>query len=310
MANTNQLALIKKDTVDIVAERVRAFQENGELHFPASYSAENAMKQAWLALQEIKDKTGKPALEACTKDSIANALLSMVVQGLSPDKKQCYFIVYGRQLQLQRSYFGTMAVAKRVCPEIEDIYAGIVYEGDDFQYEIKRGNMRITKHTQSLSNIKKDKILAAYCTILYKDDSESSTIMTMDQIKQAWKQSKMNPVNEKGVISAGSTHGKFTEEMCKKTVINRTCKPIINSSDDKSLLIKYARASEQNAAYAEVQEEISEEANVIEIDDYEIDADTGEVIEPQESPATETEPAGQTKLPMDEAAKVEDDPGY
>ena len=40
----NKLSLIQKDTVDIVAKRVREFQERGELHFPANYSPENAMK--------------------------------------------------------------------------------------------------------------------------------------------------------------------------------------------------------------------------------------------------------------------------
>ena len=82
----NVLSLVKKDTVDIVAAKVREFQERGELHFPPNYSAENAMKAAWLKLQETTDRNGKPALQVCTKDSIANALLKMVVYGLTPLK--------------------------------------------------------------------------------------------------------------------------------------------------------------------------------------------------------------------------------
>lgn len=110
--STAQLALVKRDTVDVVAEKVRQFQERGEIHFPANYSPENAMKSAWLLLQTVQDKNYKPALETCTKDSIANSLLDMVVQGLNPAKKQGYFIVYGTKLTFQRSYFGTMAVTK------------------------------------------------------------------------------------------------------------------------------------------------------------------------------------------------------
>jgi len=105
----NQLALVKKDTVDIVAAKVREFQERGELDLPPNYSPENAMKSAWLILQNTFDKNKKPVLHACTKDSIANSLLDMIVQGLNPAKKQCYFIAYGNQLVCQRSYFGTMA---------------------------------------------------------------------------------------------------------------------------------------------------------------------------------------------------------
>jgi len=80
----NELAIIKRDTVDVVADKVKQFQENGEVHFPANYSPENAMKSAWLTLQNTQDRNKKPALEVCTKDSIANALLDMVVQGLNP----------------------------------------------------------------------------------------------------------------------------------------------------------------------------------------------------------------------------------
>ncbi len=315
--SNNQLAIIKKDTVDVVANKVREFQETGELHFPANYSAENAMKQAWLALQEVKDKSGKKALEVCTRDSIANSLLSMVVQGLSPDKKQCYFIAYGNQLTLQRSYFGTMAVAKRVCPEIADIYADVVYTEDEFEYEKRRGRTVITKHAQRLSNVAKEKIVAAYCTVVYNDDSEICTIMTMEQIKQAWKQSKMNPVNDKGAVSPGSTHGKFTEEMCKKTVIGRACKPIINSSDDKSLLIKYARVAEQDAAYADTQQEIAENANTIVVDDYEVDPDTGEITSeptvaeaPPEAPAAAEPEATAAPTAESEQPHISDNPDY
>jgi recombination protein RecT len=311
MANqTNALALLKRDTVDVVADRIRKFQETGELHFPANYSAENAMKQAWLALQEVKDKAGKPALEACTRDSIANALLSMVVQGLSPDKKQCYFIVYGKSLTLQRSYFGTMAVAKRVCPAIDDIYAEVIYEGDEFDYEIRRGKTRITKHAQSLENINKDKIIAAYCTVVYKDDSEVSTIMTLDQIKEAWRKSKVNPVNAEGTISPGSTHEKYTEEMCKKTVIGRACKPIINSSDDSSIVIKYALATEQDAAYEEMREGVAENANAeaIVIDDYEVNSATGEVMDAEPPVFEDPAPPAGDPGPADPPPELEPAP--
>jgi recombination protein RecT len=127
---SNQLALVKKDVVDVVAAKVREFQERGEIHFPANYSPENAMKAAWLILQSTFDRNKRPALEICTKDSIANALLDMVIQGLNPAKKQGYFIVYGNQLVFLRSYFGTMAVTKRVTGA-KEINANVIYEGDE-----------------------------------------------------------------------------------------------------------------------------------------------------------------------------------
>lgn len=291
MADTNAIAIVKKNVVDVVETKVREFQANNELDIPANYSPSNAMKSAWLILQEVKDRNGKPAIEVCTKASMANALLDMVVQGLNPAKKQCYFIVYGNQLVMQRSYFGAMHVARTVCPEIEDIYADVVYADDTFEYEKKRGRNVITKHTQKLGNVSADKLIAAYCTVLYKDGTERTTIMTLDECKQSWKKSKMSAVNANGEINEKSTHGQYTADMMMRTAINKACKSIINSSDDKSILI--SRKLENTVHQVAVEEEVQENANsvFIDIDDTptEVDTETGEIIEPS---ATDEVPAG------------------
>lgn len=252
--STQQLALVKRDTVDVVADKVRQFQERGEIHFPASYSPENAMKSAWLLLQSVQTKDYKPALEVCSRDSIANALLDMVVQGLNPAKKQGYFIVYGKNLTFQRSYFGTMAVTKRVTGA-EEIDAQIIYEGDEFEFEIVRGRKKITKHKPSFSNMDDDKIAGAYCTIYWPDGREYTEVMTMKEIRQAWKKSKQNPDKE------NSTHNEFPGEMAKRTVINRACKAYMNTSDDGSLVMKHFQRQDEVLAEAEVEAEIAANAN-------------------------------------------------
>jgi recombination protein RecT len=286
MAEQRQsLAIMKKDVVDVVEARVRQFKQSGELQFPANYSPENAMKSAWLTLQGVADRNGKPALEVCTKDSVANSLLDMVVQGLTPAKKQGYFIVYGNKLVFQRSYFGTMAVAKQVDSSIEDIFAEVVYEGDAFKYRINRGKKEITEHEQALENINGGKIKAAYCLIVNKDGEVKRTeIMTMDEIKQAWKQSQMRPVDEKGNIKAGSTHDKFTAEMCKKTVINRACKAIINSSSDSYLFKQSFNRADEVATEEKVEQEIADNANgdIIDIEPDAIDEPMPELEQGQE----------------------------
>ena len=259
---TNQLAMIKRDTCDVVAERVRQFQESRTLHLPANYSADNAIKSAWLILQTVEDRNHNPALLVCTKDSIANSLLDMIVQGLNPAKKQGYFIVYGNKLSFQRSYFGTMALALQVDDTIDEIVSEVVYEGDAFKYKINRGRKEIIDHQQSLENVDNKKIKAAYCIVFNKDGSVKKTeIMTFEEIKQAWKQSKMNPIDDNGNIKDGGTHSKFTADMAQKTVVNRACKPIINSSSDGYLFKAAAARSEEIAVDAEVQEEIAEHAN-------------------------------------------------
>ncbi len=77
---TQSVALIQKDITDAVSQNIERLQSEG-LSLPPNYSHSNALKSAFFKLQETTDRSGKPALEVCTKESIANALLDMVVQG-------------------------------------------------------------------------------------------------------------------------------------------------------------------------------------------------------------------------------------
>jgi len=258
----NQLTAIKQEVFDKVGNEVRGYVSNGELVLPAGYSAENAMKFAWLKMQS------KPAIyENCTKTSIINTLLSMIYQGLNPDKNQCYFIPYGNELTLQRSYFGSMKLAKMVDPSITDICYDVVYNDDIFEIEKRRGHTIIATHRQKLENIDKNKIKAAYCSV-FRGDIEDTTIMTFDEIKAAWSKSKVKPVDGNGKIQPGSTHGQFTAEMAMKTVVNRACKYIINSSDDSSLLAQaVSRTYDDTQTRADiVEEEIQQNAFSTDID--------------------------------------------
>jgi recombination protein RecT len=288
MAETKALTTdVKKETFDMVMVKVTGLQKTGELKFPTDYAPGNALNSAWLMLQDTQDKSGAPALTVCTKASIRNAMLRMVGQGLNPDKSQCYFIVYGNKLSLQRSYFGAMHLAKSVDERIDDIYAEVVYGGDEFEYEISLGKKIIKKHAQSIKNVNKFDIVAAYAIIAYKDGTTTTTIMTFEEIKQSWKQSKMNPFDEEGKIKATSTHGKFTAEMAMRTVINKACKPIVNSSSDKNLMAKFATENDLENAQMEAQEEIENNANTIEIQPIAEDAKP-EKEQPKEEKKAET----------------------
>jgi len=276
----------------VVKGKIDQFISNGELYLPKGYSPDNAMKAAWLILQQTVDKDGRPAIEVCTRDSIANALLDMVVQGLNPLKKQNYFIVYGKTLTCQRSYFGAMAVAKMVQPKIDDFAYAVVYEDDVFKYGIKNGKKTVTEHEQDIKNIDKKKIVAAYCIALDKEGNPYRTeIMTFDEIMQAWKQSKMNPVDDKGNIKEYSTHGKFTSDMALKTVINKTCKAIINASSDNSLLLETMKRNDELADRASTDAEIDAIAN------------TGEVLEINPEEMTDSDAQQTEEVPEKEVKR-------
>lgn len=214
---------------DKVMLKVSAFEKAGSLKLPKDYSAANAIRSAYLMLQETVDKDKEPVLEVCTQVSIASSLFDMVVQGLNPMKKQCYFIAYDKKLSMKRSYQGAIMVAKRV--GMKTIIPNVIYEGDKdkFKYKIDplTGRKSIIEHTQELENIDENAIIGAYAIIVMEDDTVDIDIMSIKQIKASWLmgQAKGNSL----------AHQNFGSEMCKRTVINRATKSIINSSDDGSL---------------------------------------------------------------------------
>ena len=137
MSENKQVVPTQKSIADKVMLKVNQLEDAGGLNIPKDYSTENALKGAWLYLQSAVDKNKKPVLEVCDNASIANALFEMVIEGLSVVKKQCYFIAYGTKLECQKSYFGNLALAKRICG-VKEVNGAVIYEGDkkQFKYEI------------------------------------------------------------------------------------------------------------------------------------------------------------------------------
>lgn len=279
-----------------VLSRIEQFQADGGLTLPANYSVENHLKSAWLILQSTKDRDNRPALEVCTKDSIANALFDMVLQGLAVSKNQGYFIVYGNKLEFQRSYFGTVALAKRVGGIKQEPIANVIYEGDEFTYSIDPNTARIQiiKHEQKIENIDNTKIKAAYALTVRPDGTTQVTIMSMQQIRAAWQQ---------GATKGNSpAHKNFAEEMAKKTVIGRACKMIINSSDDAWLY--EGKNDEMDVDTVSKQREAAVNAGKAVVDTQ--DADYEDITNQVEEKTGEIK-AAQLTAP---AAAEEDDPGY
>ena len=293
-----QAAVVKYENVaDLVMKRVESFTADGGLVLPKSYSVGNNLKSAWLVLQEAVDRNQKPVLEVCTKASIANALFDMVLQGLSVSKAQGYFIAYGNKLEFQRSYFGTVALAKRVGGGIKrEPVANVIYEGDKFVYTIdpKTGLFQIIEHDQKIENIDDAKIKAAYAITTFEDGRTEVTIMTIDQIKKAW--------NQGATKGQSPAHKNFPAEMCKKTVIGRACKMVINSSDDAWLYEGKADEDDVDVAQRQRDAEVQGRSTTkLEDAEYE-EVATGTTQLPQN---TDAAPA-----PAPEAPANEDGPSY
>ncbi|HEM6413302.1 TPA: recombinase RecT [Streptococcus suis] len=225
----SNLAVIQKDITDDVNAKVSQMQNEGLVVAP-NYAPANALKSAFFAM------TNSPSgnlLEKCSKESIANALLDMVVQGLSPAKTQCYFIPYGSTLKMTRSYFGTMKVVKQLS-NVKDIWAEVVFEGDVLKIRNDNGRKVLESHETDWTN-QDNAIIGAYCIIEKVDGERILTVMTKKEIDRSWQQSK-----NKYVQNA------FPQEMAKRTVINRAAKQFFNTSDDSDILIEAVHRTTEN----------------------------------------------------------------
>lgn len=258
----NKEITVKQKTItDNVLTRIKEMEGDGMIQMPYNYSYQNALKSAWLVLQETQTKDKKPVLEVCSQTSICNALLDMCVQGLSVAKKQGYFIPYGNKLEFSRSYLGTVAVTKRLTG-VKDVKAYCIYEGDEFEqeFDVDTATMKITKFNPRIENRDNSKIKGAFAVVVMDDPRENYVeVMTMKEIKDSWNQGQT-----KGNSGA---HKNFTQEMSKKTVTNRACKHFYSTSDDSDILIesinrtaKYNKEDIIESTAKEVSEEIEEKA--------------------------------------------------
>lgn len=290
MAETKQTAVAEKQQaevlltsklVDGMIQTLENKKNETGLAFPQNYNLAVSLNSAYLILQETVDRDKNPVLKTCSQQSIASALMDMAVQGLNPMKKQCYFVAYGGKLTLSRSYQGTMAIAKRVGAKTID--AEIIYDGDEFEYHIENGVKVLDKHKQDFMAIDNTKIKGAYCVIVMEDGRTHLEIMNIGQIKKAWSKGY-------GYKEGSGVHSDFADQMAKKTVINRACKNIINSSDDAYLneLENTKDEDEFDIVDDIVQEDIKINANSEDFDDIETIEDA-KVIQKKETKTKEVQ---------------------
>lgn len=218
--------LTQRQVTSNVATRINQMKDSDGLMIAPKYSVSNALSSAYYAL-----KNG--GLLNKDQDSIYNALLDMVTQGLSPAKNQCYFVPYGNTVKLTRSYFGTMKVVKQL-PEVKDIYAEVIYKGDDFKIKNENGRKVFVSHDTDWMNADNE-IVGAYCIIEKEDGEKILTVMTKKEIDKSWSKAKTKNVQND-----------FPQEMAKRTVINRAAKQFFNTSDDNDLFVDAVNRTTEN----------------------------------------------------------------
>ena len=213
---TNELT--QKQITSSVATRIGEMKSEGLMIAP-NYSVNNALSSAYYALN---NSSSGNLLQQCSQESVYNALLEMVTQGLSPAKKQCYFIKYGSDVQLRMSYFGTIKVTKDL-QDVKEVTPNVVYEGDTLEIAVENGRKKLVKHETDWQNAD-NPIIAAYCIITRTDGEEFFEVMTKKQIDKSWSKAKTKNVQID-----------FPDQMAMRTVINRAAKMFINTSNDSDL---------------------------------------------------------------------------
>lgn len=222
---------MSNELVTMVNNNIEDMKNNEGLSLPPDYSVGNALNSAYLILSDTTKS--QPLLDKCDQGSVIKALMNMAIQGLSPAKNQCYFIPYGNQLVMQRSYFGSISVVKRLS-NVKDIQAQVVHKDDTFKIGGENGVLVVKEFEPNFENLDKP-IIGAFAWIEDINGNRTYTVMTKKDIDTSWSHAKTKKVQNE-----------FPEEMAKRTVINRAAKFYINSSSDNDLFVKAVNETTSN----------------------------------------------------------------
>lgn len=276
---------MSNELVTMVNNNIEDMKNNEGLSLPPDYSVGNALNSAYLILSDTSK--GQPLLNKCDQGSVIKTLMNMAIQGLSPAKNQCYFIPYGNQLVMQRSYFGSISVVKRLS-NVKDIQAQVVHKDDTFKIGGENGVLVVKEFEPSFENLDKP-IIGAFAWIEDINGNRTYTVMTKKDIDTSWSHAKTKKVQNE-----------FPEEMAKRTVINRAAKFYINSSSDNDLFVKAVNETTRNEYENDDRKDVTPTKRSLVADVAENKAEKVESAEPvkepvktavKEAPSNDQEPA-------------------
>jgi recombination protein RecT len=150
-----------------------------------------------------------PKLWDCSKESVAQVILSCAQMGLEPDGRHAHIIPYGNTAQLQLDYKGLVTLVRR-SGEVSKLHADIVCEKDVFEENLGV----ILKHIPNRKEHRGETILV-YAMAELKDGSQQSVVMSVSEVEAIRKRSK-----------SGTSGPWVTDwnEMAKKTAFKRLTK--------------------------------------------------------------------------------------
>lgn len=210
-----------------------------------------------------------PKLAECTPQSFLGAMMTAAQLGLEPNTPlgQAYLIPFKNnkkggilECQFQLGYKGLIDLAHR-SGDVSVIMAQVVYENDEFSYSF--GLEPTMKHVPALGDRGDPKYV--YGLFRTKDDGYGYDVMSIEDVRAHARKYSM-------AYNNGPWQTNF-EEMAKKTVLKRVLKYAPLKSD-------FVRAVVQDET---IKTDISADmyevpGAIIEVEGYEVDESTGEVV--------------------------------
>lgn len=177
---------------------------------PRGFNDTRFLQNCLSVLRDTKD------IEKCTPMSIARCMIKGAYLGLDFFRKECYAIPYGDQLNFQTDYKGEIKLCKQYSKNpIQDIYAKLVREGDQFELYVENGKQILNFKPLPFNE---GKIIGAFAVVYYENGSMIAEAMSPKEIEDIRNKYSKAPNSPAWQKSAG--------EMYKKVVLRRLTKMI------------------------------------------------------------------------------------
>jgi recombination protein RecT len=264
--------------------------------------------------------SSNPDLAKADRRSLFNSAVKAAQDGLLPDGRDGALIVYKTSVKNKEGNWDKVAMVQwqrmiagvrkliRNSGQISDLWAEVVYEKDEFDYQL--GLNRNLVHKPAFKMPLKDRgpIVAAYSVAKLKDGSTSFDVMSADEIWDVWR--KASKQKDKDSNPTGMWKD-YPSEAFKKTVVKRHSKQLPMATDLDDIVRDDEELYDMKGASDGAVKNITPSRP--QMSDFSLPAgeeqiaitEDGEIIEDEQSQPQKDQPAPQ---PVDAEGKPADTP--
>lgn len=201
----------KQNYLVAIHEGLNTSLEKQVAALPENFNKQRFVQNCMTVMQD-----GSADFSKCDPKTVVRTLLKAAFLGLDFFNGECYAIPFGGNVQFLTDYKGEIKLAKRYSSNpIQDIYAKVVREGDEFTETIENGRQTVSFQPKAFND---GEIIGAFAVCLYKDGGMIYDTMSRAEIDHT-----------RNVFSKAANSKAWKEsygEMAKKTVLRRLCKLI------------------------------------------------------------------------------------